>query len=84
MDNCKEVFALLSQYLDRELPDSVCEQMSSHIEKCPPCVEFVASLKRTVDLCREYRETETPAPLPEDVKDRLLDAYRKVMAAAAS
>jgi anti-sigma factor (TIGR02949 family) len=82
MENCKEVFALLSQYLDRELPEDVCEQMSAHIEGCPPCVEFVASLKRTVKMCHEYRAVEGPAPLNTEAMERLLDAYRKVMAAS--
>lgn len=77
MENCKDVFALLSQYLDRELPEDICEKMAQHINDCAPCVEFVSSLKQSIALCRNFQESEEPAPLPEETKNRLLEAYRK-------
>ncbi|MBI4907113.1 MAG: zf-HC2 domain-containing protein [Acidobacteria bacterium] len=74
---CKEIFAMLSQYLDRELPGDVCDQIWQHINGCPPCVEFVKSLEKTVALCREVPFSERPTPLGEDALERLKAAFQK-------
>jgi anti-sigma factor (TIGR02949 family) len=73
---CRQVFAMLSEYLDGELPSDICERMSRHIEECPPCVEFVRTLQRTVDLCRGLKSTE-PVRIPDSVREELLRAYRE-------
>ncbi len=78
--SCKEVFALLSQYLDRELPDDICEEIDAHIADCPPCVQFVESLRKSIELCRECAPPEEPGPLPEPARARLQAAYEKALA----
>lgn len=78
---CKDVFALLSQYLDEELPDDVCLEIESHISGCPPCVEFVESLKKSVEITRACADDGKPSPLPETARDELLAAYQKMLAA---
>lgn len=79
-ENCKEVFALLSEYLDLELPPETCQQIEGHIAGCTPCIEFTESLRKTVDLCRQYRPTELPAPIGKEAKARLLEAWRRMRA----
>jgi len=82
MDNCREVFALLSQYLDRELPPDVCRDIENHLAACPPCIEFVDSLRATVHLSRNYRPEDLPRPMADGVRTQLLNAYRKCREAA--
>ena len=79
-DGCKEVFALLSDYLDLELPLEACQEIEAHIAGCSPCSEFAESLRKTVDLCRRYQPTELPAPLGQEAKAQLLEAYGKMLA----
>ncbi len=81
MPACEEVFALLSQYLDRELPEEMCVEMDEHISSCAPCVEFVESLRKTIGLCREYEAEARPGPLPEASQRELFDAYQRMIAA---
>ncbi len=81
VSECKEVFAILSQYLDHELPDEVCAEIDAHISGCPPCVKFVESLKKSVDLCRDCKEIEKPGPLPEAARAQLFAAYQKALEA---
>lgn len=81
VSECKDIFAMLSEYLDEELPDDICREMDAHIEGCPPCVEFVESLKRSIGLTRCCQSEEKPRPLPDDARDELLAAYRKMLAA---
>jgi RNA polymerase sigma-70 factor (ECF subfamily) len=74
------VFALLSDYLDLELPADACAEVEAHLADCPPCVEFAESLRKTVELCRNYQPDELPAPLGEQARDELLEAYQKMLA----
>lgn len=75
--DCKELFAALSQYLDRELPAGDCAAIEAHIADCAPCVEFVDSLRKTVDLCRSAQTDPDLPPMPDEVRDKLLEAYRE-------
>lgn len=77
---CKEIFSLLSEYLDLELPPDACQEMEAHLTGCPPCIEFAESLRKTVDLCHRYQPTELPDPLGQEARAQLLDAYRKMLA----
>jgi anti-sigma factor RsiW len=76
---CREVFALLSQYLDLELPPEACRAIESHLQGCSPCIDFVESLRKTVDLCRAYKPEELPKPLEKSARDELERAYRKML-----
>jgi RNA polymerase sigma-70 factor (ECF subfamily) len=49
---CKAMFAELSNYLDEQLDDSLCEELERHLDGCEPCKAFLASLKATVEHCR--------------------------------
>lgn len=73
---CKQIFAMLSEYLDRELPADLCETIDGHISSCPPCVEFVKSLEKTVELCREVKFADQPTPLTADTLDKLKQAFQ--------
>ena len=58
---CKAMFAELSNYLDEQLDDSLCEELERHLDGCGPCKAFLASLEATVEECRA---------LPAEVPDR--------------
>lgn len=80
-EKCREVFSLLSDYLDLELPPDACREMEAHMAGCEPCIEFTESLRKTVELCRRYRPDEIPEPLSTDARAELLEAYRRMMTA---
>jgi len=80
VSECKEVFALLSQYLDEDLPEDVCREIESHVEGCVSCVKFVESLKKSIGLCRSCIEQDNPAPLPAKERDQLFAAYQRALA----
>ena len=79
-ENCKEMFALLSEYIDAELPAASCDEIRRHLADCPPCIEFLESLKRSVGLCRDCEPAEPPAPLVPAKKEALLAAYQAFLA----
>lgn len=78
-ERCKEIFSLLSQYLDMELPAEACREIETHLEGCAPCIEFAESLRKTVDMCRAYQPEELPKPLEENARAELERAYQKML-----
>lgn len=79
-ENCKRMFALLSDYLDMELPTEACKEMDAHIAGCEPCAAFRESLRKTIELCHRYQPQEVPRPIARDARQRLLEAYQKMLA----
>ena len=74
---CKEIFARLSEYLDGELPRGSCQELEEHIRNCPPCVDFMNSLRKSVKLCRDYAAPVAPPALSPEVKNSLRQAYQR-------
>ena len=82
-EDCKEIFAQLSAYLDLELPDDACQRIREHIEGCAPCVEFVNSLRKAIAVCRQYRPEELPAAVSQEARETLMAAYRQALSNGA-
>ena len=57
---CKAMFAELSNYLDEQLDDSMCDELERHLDGCRPCEAFLASLHATIEQCRK-----APAQCPD-------------------
>jgi RNA polymerase sigma-70 factor (ECF subfamily) len=51
-DECRDLFANLSEYLDGRVEPLTCDQMRGHIEACPSCVAFLRDLRAAIDRCR--------------------------------
>ena len=83
-EKCHEVFVLLSDYLNLELPPDACKEIEAHVAGCRPCIEFADSLRKTVQLCRQYQPAELPAPIGQEAKAQLLEAYRRMLDARAT
>jgi len=68
--NCRGVIYELSDYLDGELgPDAILE-MEIHLSRCQDCRLIVDTTRKTIEI---YCKAE-PAPLPEEVAERLHEA----------
>jgi len=64
---CQELFARLSEYVDGELSQELCECIRQHLADCAPCVNFAATLKTTAELCRRLPSR----PIPPEVAAEL-------------
>ena len=81
---CKAMFAELSNYLDEQLDDSLCEELEQHLDGCGPCKAFLATLEATIDQCRK-----SPAECPTDqrtvkLRKQLVRNYQQAAAAIRS
>jgi len=72
---CKHIFAMLSDYLNAELPVKNCREVERHLKGCEPCIAYLESLKNTVEACRRYQVRKIPAP-SKKVREALLLALR--------
>ena len=58
---CRTIIALLSDYIDGSLPPGRARELEDHLAICPPCVEFVESLRTTRAAAGALREESIPA-----------------------
>lgn len=76
---CKEMFAELSNYLDDELDDSLCEELEKHMDGCQPCKAFLSSLEKSIQQCR-MAPNESPDPrVAARLRRELLSEYQALM-----
>jgi hypothetical protein len=71
---CHQLFALLSEYLDKRLKPGDCAALERHIRGCLPCRAFVASLKQSVAACRQCRSDRLDPAVAVRTRARLLAA----------
>ena len=70
--HCVEMFEKLSEYIDGEVDMDTCEEIERHIDECAACQICLATLKQTVKLCREVKQS----PVPEDVSKRIQELIK--------
>jgi RNA polymerase sigma-70 factor (ECF subfamily) len=78
---CKAMFAELSDYLDEQLDDSLCEELERHLDGCGPCKVFLASLKATIDECRKLPSECSARPKTMRLRKELVRNYKRTVAA---
>jgi RNA polymerase sigma-70 factor (ECF subfamily) len=77
--DCSRIFALLSQYLDKELAPASCEELERHLQGCPECIQFVESLKRSAQLCRQFANCTPVTELSPEAMAALRAAYKNML-----
>jgi RNA polymerase sigma-70 factor, ECF subfamily len=70
--NCKAMFAELSNYLDEQLDDSMCERIEQHLDGCEPCKAFLASLEATIKELRSLPGESLRKNIAEKARRELL------------
>jgi anti-sigma factor RsiW len=57
--SCKELVELVTDYLDGAMSDADRLRFDEHLALCPPCVEYVAQIGRTIRAVgTTWREVE--------------------------
>ncbi len=79
LPNCREMFANLSEYIDRRIDDVTCERMAKHLDDCVPCKAFIKDLERAVERCRNY-QVPCSAESSEHVRNLLKQEYLRLLA----
>jgi RNA polymerase sigma-70 factor (ECF subfamily) len=80
---CKAMFAELSNYLDEELDDSMCEELERHINGCEPCKAFLASLEATIEQVRQLPGDSPDQPKAAALRKEIISRYNRALTKAS-
>lgn len=68
--SCKSLWETLSDYIDGELSEELCQRIEQHLAGCEHCRVVLDTTHKTILLCHDaVQETELPA----DVQGRLVE-----------
>ncbi|MFI5096776.1 MAG: sigma-70 family RNA polymerase sigma factor [Candidatus Acidiferrales bacterium] len=81
--SCKALFAQLSNYLDEQLDDSLCEKLAQHLDDCEPCRVFLASLESTIARLRTAPSGSLTKVSASKIRRELLRQYPYPLASNA-
>ncbi len=76
MKRCADVYRHICDNLDQKLDSPECRAIKKHLEGCPDCQAYLASLKQTIRLYRTLPSPRVPEGLHIKL-DRALTAARK-------
>jgi RNA polymerase sigma-70 factor (ECF subfamily) len=77
---CKAMFAELSNYLDEQLDDSLCEELQKHLDGCGPCRVFLATLEATIEQCRQLPAECSSGKIAIRLRKELMKSYAQAVA----
>jgi anti-sigma factor RsiW len=70
---CREAVELVTDYLEGALSPADRERLEGHLAACPHCTEYLAQMRRTLDLLGRIE----PESLEPHVQDELVALYRR-------
>jgi anti-sigma factor RsiW len=68
---CQQWVELVTDYLEGALPPRLQRAADEHLAGCPHCREYLAQLRRTVDVSAQLHDED----LPSDLVDALARAF---------
>jgi anti-sigma factor RsiW len=69
---CRDVIALLLDYLEATLDDDTVAQFERHLADCAPCRAYLRTYDRSRKLASEVNRVEMPAELRDRLRELLL------------
>ena len=58
--DCQEVREKVSEFVDNDLVDEVCFEITQHLLGCPDCTVDVDTVRKTITLYRMVGEVQVP------------------------
>jgi anti-sigma factor (TIGR02949 family) len=68
--DCKDLLGNLSNYIDGDLSDDLCQEIQRHMAGCQNCRVVFDTLTKTVYL---YHASAGEVEVPDDVRGRLFE-----------
>jgi anti-sigma factor RsiW len=60
---CHDLVGLLADFVERQLPPAVHEELEKHLARCPRCVAQLKTYQSTISLLRSIRDEDLPQEL---------------------
>ena len=76
---CRDVLDFLDDYLAGDQPEAVRARFQAHLDRCPPCADYLRTYADVRHLTRSLCEAggELPARLPEDLVAAIVAAMKQ-------
>ncbi len=76
--DCKEIIKYISDYIDRELEESLKEIFEQHINICRKCRMHLNTIEKTLIISKSiYKEEKIPKKVKKTLYYRIRMIYRK-------
>jgi hypothetical protein len=69
--NCQELIEFCFDYIEGMLPDDEQIGFRQHLSRCPDCVTFFETYRKTPELTREALGTKIPSSVRESIRSFL-------------
>jgi anti-sigma factor RsiW len=74
---CRQLADFILDYLEGQLPAETRSAFEHHLTRCPNCVSYIASYRKTVELARKaFDESPEEGQMPEGLVQAILAARR--------
>ncbi|MCM8762265.1 MAG: zf-HC2 domain-containing protein [Candidatus Omnitrophica bacterium] len=76
--SCKDIYRMLSGYIDDEIDTMVREIMEEHIKECERCLSLLHTLEKTIVFSREtHRRKKVPERFVKKVYYEIRIRYKR-------
>lgn len=72
MLNCRQITELVTDYLEGKMPLGTRLRFHLHVGMCKHCRAYLRQMKMTIETVGHL----PAAPIPDDVRDQLLQRFR--------
>jgi len=72
---CRRMRELLSDFIDHSLHWRTARSLEAHLEACPPCRCYVATVERTIVLYRERPVVDVPVAVRGHLREVLRERH---------
>jgi anti-sigma factor RsiW len=72
---CALLVETVTEYLEGTMPEAERSRFEKHLRGCPSCDDYVAQLRRTIELSGRVTLDDVDA-LPEQARSDLMEAFR--------
>ena len=69
---CRDAIALMSDYLEMLCGRELLRELERHLQDCPPCRAYLATLRSTRDLTHVAGQVEMPPEMKSRLRQFLL------------
>ena len=69
---CRDLVEMVTDYLEGTLPPARAAAVRAHLAECEDCTAYVELMRHSIGLAAQLCDDD----LPDELRDRLLDAYR--------
>jgi anti-sigma factor RsiW len=71
MISCHQFVSFLLDFIENQLPEDQRLLFQAHLQNCPPCVAYLESYRRTIDLSRRLPDQPVPPELIQRLRSAL-------------